>query len=198
MMNKPKLLIKSALFLILCELAGFVINYFFPMCYQNFGAVMCWLFGFCSIGASLCIYADFCHKAGARANTKFSREGLTENTKHFGAVIGAVPAGINYIFVILLYLSKFGVLGFDFFPWYKTLTFYFMPITYIFAPNHLEFDEAGRSMSVSVPAAELSAGGMIVMTLLPLLFVLTCWAAFYIGYQHVDIKEKILYGGKGR
>ncbi len=193
-MKKSSLLIKSALFLIVGWLVGFVISFFFAMCYQMFGIVMCFIYGICATGAVLCIYADFCHKAGAKMNTRSNRDLVKPNDKHFGAVIGAVPAGINYIFVILLWLSKFGVIKFDFFPLYKTLTLYFMPFTYIFAPNTLEYDEAGRSISVNVPATELSAGAMILVTLLPLLFVITCWAAYYIGHEHIDLKQKILYG----
>lgn len=193
-MKKSSLLIKSALFLILCWLAAFVVTYFFPMCYQMFGAVMCVVFGICSLGTALCIYADFCFKSGGKMNTRSNRESVGKNDKHFGALIGAVPAGINYIFVILLWLSKLGVLNFDFFPWYKTLTFYFMPFTYLFAPNSLVYNEEGVSMSVSVPATELSVVGMIIITLLPLTFLITCWAAYYIGHEHIDLKERILYG----
>ena len=190
------MLIKSLLFLIVCWLAGLFISMFFPMCYQRYGVIMCFLFGFCSLGAALCIYADFCYKAGGRINTRSLREQNTDpNDQHFGAIIGAIPAGINYIYVILLYLSKFGVLKFDFFPWYKTLTFYFMPFTYIFAPNKIIYDETGAVSSVSVPAAELNAGALILVTLLPALFVLVCWAAYYVGFNHIDLKEKILYGG---
>lgn len=195
-MKKSTLLIKSALYLVAGWLAGFFISMFFPMCYQKFGTAMCFLFGFCSLGAALCIYADFCLKAGAKMNTRSRRDVMPENEKHFGAVIGAVPTGINYVFVILLWLSKLGALKFDFFPWYKTLTFYFMPFTYIFAPNTLVYDETGRSFSQSVPASELSWLGMIIITLLPLLFLLICWATFYIGHEHIDVKSKILYGNK--
>ncbi len=195
-MKKSRMLIKSAVMLIACEFTGFVINYFFPLCYQNYGAVMCVLFGFCSLGASLCIYADFCSKAGAKLNTRSRLDAAAPNEKHFGAVIGAVPAGINYLFVLLLCLSRYKVLGFDFYPWYKTLTFYFMPITYLFAPNSLVFDETGRSMSASVPAWDISTLGIFIISVLPLFFLLVCWAAFYVGYEHIDLKEKILYGGK--
>lgn len=197
-MKKSLMLLKSLLLLLASEVVGFIIIVFFPLCYQKFGVTMCYVFGFCSVSAVLCIYADFCHKSGARLNVRSNRDIVKPNDKHFGAVIGAVPAGINYIFVFLLYLSKFGVLKFDFFPFYKTLTFYFMPLTYIFAPNHLEFAPNGTSMSVNVPATELSAGLLVLVTVLPLLFVLVCWAAFYIGYEHIDLKEKILYGGQNR
>ena len=198
-MKKSTLLIKSALYLIVCELAGFVITMFFPWSYQSLGMVMCFVFGICSLGAALCIYADFCLKAGGKMNTRSMRDlGQKPNDKHFGAIIGAVPAGINYIYVILLYLSKFGVIKADLFPLYKTLTFYFMPLTYIFAPNHLEYNAEGVSMSVNVPASELSVWLLLLVTLLPLLFILTCWAAYYVGFEHVDLKEKILYGGQNR
>lgn len=194
-MKKSKLLLKSALYIILCELVGLFISMFFPMCYQRFGIIMCFLFGICSLGAALCIYGDFCYKAGGKMNTRSNREKVLPKDKHFGAVIGAIPTAYNYILVFILYLSKFGVIKSDFFPLFKTLTFYFMPFTYIFAPSHLEYDESGRSFTVNVAAADLSAGALIIVTVLPLAFLLTCWAAYYIGHEHVDLKQKILYGG---
>lgn len=197
-MKKTSLIIRSALYLILCWLAGLFIIAFFPLCYQRFGVVMCFIFGFCSLGAAVCIYADFCYKAGGRANTRSNRDLLKPNDKHFGAIIGIAPTVINYIYVVMLYLSKFGVIKSDFFPIYKFLTFYFMPFTYIFAPNTLQYDETGRSLSVNVPASELSAGALILVTLLPLVFLLTCWAAYYIGHEHIDLKERILYGNKNK
>ena len=197
-MKKTSLLLKSALYLIFCWLAGLFIVAFFPLCYQRFGVLMCVVFGFCSLGAAVCIYADFCHKAGGRANTRSNRDAIKPNDKHFGAIIGAVPTAINYFYVVVLYLSKFGVVKTDFFPAYKTLTFYFMPLTYIFAPNTIGYDEAGRSISINVPASELSVGAMILITLLPLVFLFTCWAAYYVGFEHIDLKEKLLYGNKDK
>lgn len=195
-MSKSKLLLKSGLYLMLCWLASLVITTFFAMLYFKFGVLMCFVFGFCSLGATLAIYADFCWKAGGKMNTKSMR--IQNNVKadqNFGAVIGLVPAGINYIFVILLYLSKFGVLKFDFFPFYKTLTLYFMPFTYIFAPNSIAYLENGAVTTQNIPAWDLNAGMLILALVLPLTFILACWLAFYVGFNHIDLKEKILYGG---
>lgn len=197
-MKKSSLLIKSALYLILCWLAGLFIVFFFPLCYQRFGVIMCFVFGFCSMGAMICIYADFCYKAGGRANTRSNRDSVKPNDKHFGAIIGIPPTAINYIYVILLYLSKFGVIKTDFFPIYRSLAYYFTPLTYIFAPSWLEYDEAGRSYTQTYAATELSAGAMILITLLPLVFIITCWAAYYVGHEHIDLKERLLYGNKNK
>ncbi len=195
-MKKSSLMLKSLLYLLLSWLTGVVIAFFFPMTYQMYGAAMCFVFGFCSVGAAVCLYADLCYKAGGKMSSRHLKEPAGPNEKHFGAAIGAVPTAINYIYVIILYLSKFGVIKYDFFPVYKTLTFYFMPLTYLFAPSHLEYNDAGSSYTVNVAAQDLSAGAMILVTVLPLIFIITCWAAYYIGYEHIDLKEKILYGGK--
>lgn len=198
-MNKIKtqLLIKSGLYLIVCWLAGLFITAFCAMCYQKFGIIMCIIFGFCSVGAAVCIYSDFCYKAGGKMNTRSNRELVKPNDKHFGAIIGIVPTGINYIFVILLWLSKFGIMKTDFLPWYKTLTIYFLPLTYLFAPpSGYGNDASGKTFAIYPSASELSIGGMIFVTVLPLIFMLACWAAYYIGHEHIDLKEMILYGGK--
>lgn len=196
-MKKSTLLIKSALFLLVSWLAAVVITTFFAMCYFKYGIIMCFVFGFCSVGATVCIYADFCYKAGGKMNTKSMRiNNEVKTDKNFGAVIGAVPAAINYIYVILLYLSKFGVLKFDFFPYYKTLSIYFVPLTYIFAPNKIIYLDNGLTSTQNIPAQDLGPGMLILAAVLPLIFVLTCWCAYYVGYEHIDLKERILYGGK--
>ena len=198
-MKKTSLLIRSALSLILCWLAGLIIIAFFPLCYQRYGVIMCFIFGFCSLGAAMCIYADFCYKAGGQANTRSNRDAVKPNDKHFGAIIGLVPTVINYVYTVPLYLSKFGIMKTDFFPIYKTLTFYFMPFTYIFAPNTLQYnEELERSVSVNVPAPELSAGAMILVTILPLFFLFICWISYYVGHEHIDLKEKVLYGNRNK
>lgn len=196
-MSKSSLLLKSGLWLIPCWLASFVITTFFPMLYFRFGVIMCFVFGFCSLGAVLAIYADFCWKAGGKMNTKSMRiNNEVTADQNFGLCIGAVPTTINYIFVILLYLSKFRVLKFDFFPVYKTLTLYFMPFTYIFAPNSIVYEADGGVSTVNIMAWDLNAGMLILAAIMPLSFLLCCWAAFYVGYNHIDLKEKILYGNK--
>lgn len=196
---KPALIIKSILYLFVCWLTGFFINAFFPNSYLKYGVIMCFAFGFCSVGASLCIYADFCYKAGAKANTKSARiMNQIETDKNFGAVLGIAPTAINYLYVILLWLSKFNILGFDFYPIFKTLTLYFMPLSYLVAPNVPFLNENGGLESRSVPAWDLSMGAMILFTLLPILFEITCWAAYYLGYTHLSLKEIILYGRKSQ
>lgn len=198
-MSKPKLLIKSGLLLIPCWLASFVIVTFFAQLYFKAGPIMCFVFGFCSLGATLCIYADYCLKTGGKMNTKSMRiQGQTKDESNFGAVMGAVPAGINYIFVIILYLSKFGIIKADMFGVYKTLTLYFMPFTYLFAPNTLIYEADGGVTTQNIPAADLGPGMLILAIILPLTFVLACWGAYYVGYNHIDLKEKILYGGKSK
>ncbi len=189
--NKPWLFVKSALLLLLCWLASFVIVMFFPMCYQKFGIVMCFIFGICSVGASVCIYGDSMLKLGKNMRISDERSGA-DNSK-FGLLMGLVPTVINYIFVIILYLSKFGVIAYDFYPLYKTLTFYFMPLTYIVAPNEAVVVD-GVVQSVNVPATELSIGAMMLVTILPIIFLITCHVAYTIAYKRVDVKSKILYG----
>ncbi len=191
-MKKTWLLVKSGLLLLLCWLASLVIVMFFPMCYQKFGVVMCFVFGLCSIGASVCIYADSALKLGKKMRIYDERHEQKDNS-HFGLLLGLVPTAINYIFVFILYLSKFGVISYDFYPLYKTLTFYFMPLTYIAAPNSAVYVD-GTVQSVPVPATELSAAALIIITVLPLVFLITNYVAFIVGYRQIDVKSKILYG----
>lgn len=187
-MNKPKLLVQSALYLIVCELAAFVIVMFFPLCYQNFGSWMSIVFGICSTGACICLYGDFAWKSGKKAGVKDARLEGVDNS-YFGLIMGIIPTAINYVYVILVYLSKFRVVSYDFYPLYKTLTFYFMPWTYLFAPNSVV-----EGVSVTMAAVDLSWYGLLIITILPLVFLITCYVAFYIGYKNYDMKAKIVYG----
>lgn len=191
-MKKSVLLLKSGLMLILCWLASLVITMFFPTCYMRFGAVMCFLFGICSVGAVICIYGDFTWKLGKKMSLYDERNGLKDNSL-FGLALGAVPTILNYIFAIPVFLSKSGILSFDAYPLYKTLTLYFLPWTYLTAPNTAEKIN-GVVMSVTVPASQLSAAALVVIAILPLVFLATCYIGFAIGYRHIDVKEKILYG----
>lgn len=189
-MSNSKIYLKSFLYLILCWLASLVIVMFFPTCYNAYGDLMCVLFGACSLGATACIYGDFCLKLGGKMHTRYDTPDEEKTKQHFGFKVGMVPTAINYLYVIILYLSKLGIIKYDFFPLYKTLTFYFMPWTYLVAPN--EFI-SGENVSVSVAATDLSWGAIIMFTLLPLIFLIVCWGLYYIGYNNIDIKEKIVY-----
>lgn len=186
------LFIKSALFLIVCWLAGMFICMFFPNSYKDYGNIMCFIFGFCSVGAMVCIYADWTHKLGAKTRVKTDTEEKIKKQQHFGLYLGLVPTAINYIYFIILCLSKFGAVDFDFFPIYKTLTFYFVPLIYLVAPDTISYVD-GAVTSTPVPATELSLGAMIMFAILPLIFCVTTWVSYYVGYNHIDLKERITY-----
>ena len=193
-MKKTVILFKSVLYLILCWLSSFVITMFFQTFYEMLGIIMCFAFGLCSVGACICLYGDFTLKQGRKMSVYDERHTKEDNSR-FGLVIGAIPTAINYIFVLVLYLSSFEIIKFDFYPYYKTLTLYFVPLTYLFAPNKVEVIN-DVTMSVSAHAWELSPLALIVITVLPLVFLVTCWLGFRIGYKHIDVKERIIYGRK--
>lgn len=189
-MSNFKIYLKSFLYLILCLLASFVIVMFFPTCYNVYGDLMCVLFGICSLGAAMCIYGDFCWKLGKKMHTHLDTPEEEQSKQHFGFKVGLVPTVINYIYVVILYLSKFGVIKYDFYPTYKTLNYYFVPWTYLVAPNVFT---AGEKVSQSVAATDLSWGAMTMLTLLPLTFLVVCWGFFYIGYNNIDVISRIVY-----
>ena len=95
--------------------------------------------------------------------------------------------------VILVFLSKFSIVNYDFYPLYKTLNMYFLPWTYIFSPNSYVM-EGERLLQIPVPATELSAAALVFISVLPLIFIATTAIAYKIGYNNIDLKEKILYG----
>lgn len=194
-MKNATIHLKSFGFLIVCWLAGFFINMMFPMVYNSMGKLACFLFGFCSIAAVGCIYGDWCLKMGGRNHLRTDSEEDIKKKQHFGLAVGIVPTVVNYILVIILYLSKFGVIKADFFPWFRTLSVYFMPFTYLVAPRDSILNNGGI-VQFNMAAADLSIWAMLLFTVLPLFFLLVCWGMYYIGYNHIDVKEKILYRPK--
>ncbi len=191
-MSKISILLKSVIWLFVSWLASGVIIMFFPFCYESFGVIMCIAFGICSVGATVCLFADFAHKCGGKMRLSTDTEEQIKKQQHFGWFLGIAPTVINYIYVIVLWLSKFGVIKTDFYPLYKTLNFYFVPLTYLFAPNSAVYID-GRAVSVPMAASELSIAAMIFFSILPIVFVLTTWIAYYLGYNHISLKEKIVY-----
>lgn len=191
-MKKSTALIKSGLFLIVCWLAAIFICTFFPTCYLRFGVIMCFLFGICSVGAIVCIYGDFTWKLGKKMSLYDERNGNGDNSR-FGLALGAVPTVLNYIFALPVFLSKFGLISLDFYPYYKLLAYYFLPWTYLTAPNTPQKIN-GVVTLVAAPATELSYVALTVIAIMPLIFLITCYLGFIIGYRHIDLKEKILYG----
>lgn len=190
-MNKSTSLIKSGLFLIVCWLASVVIVMFFQTFYEMLGWIMCVAFGVCSVGACICIYGDFAWKLGRKMRLADERNGI-DNT-NFGWLLGLVPTVLNYITAFPVFLSKFGVIKYDFYPIYKLLNIYFVPWTYFTAPNTAEYVD-GVVISQNVPASELSIVALIVIAILPLVFLFANRIAFSIGYNNIDVKEKVLYG----
>ncbi len=191
-MNHTVIQIKSFLFLLVCELCGFFINMMFPMMYNSMGLLACIFFSICTLGATACIYGDWCIKMGGKHHLRSDTPEDEKNKQHYGLIVGIVPTVVNYIYVIILYLSKLEIIKADLYPLYKTLTFYFMPLTYFVAPNTSEYID-GRITTITMAATELPWYAMLLFTILPLFFLLVCWGFYYIGYNHIDMKEKILY-----
>ncbi len=194
-MGKITIHIKSLLFMLLCWLAGFFVNTMFPMVYQSIGQLACFLFGICSLGVVGCIYGDWCLKMANKQHLRTDTPEMEKKKQHYGLIVGIAPTVVNYIYVIILYLSRAGIIAVDFYAWFKTLTIYFMPFSYIVAPNTAVYVD-GRVTSVNVPATELSAWAMVLFTVLPLFFLLVCWGFYYIGYNRINVKDKILYRPK--
>ncbi len=184
--NKPWEYLKSYLLLFLCWIISVPIVTFTLNLYYKFGVVIAILIGFCSVSATICLYADSAIKLGNKYRGLDERLKNNLANKHFGIYFGIIPTTISYIEVIAVYLSKFGIVKYDFFALYKTLNMYFIPFTYIFSPNPPD--------NIPIPAVELTPPALIVMAVLPLVFIITTTVAYNIGYKNIDVKQKILYG----
>ena len=191
--NKAWEYIKSGLYLILCFLISIPIVTFCGYLYRTVGVIMAVLIGFCSVGATVCIYADSAIKLGKKYRNIDERSKNNLANRNFGVNFGIVPTAISYSEVILVFLSKFSIVNYDFYPLYKTLNMYFLPWTYIFSPNSYVM-EGERLLQIPVPATELSAAALVFISVLPLIFIATTAIAYKIGYNNIDLKEKILYG----
>lgn len=177
--NKKKLLLVGGLVkgYLETELLGIFVFLFFWAVSKAFGLFGNLMFGFVGIATVFAINADFGLKQGDRAYKKVKLHGA-EPCRNFGAAIGAAASLPCYISLVMLALSKAGVI-FNFLPAFKIINAFFFPIIDI--PAH------------TADINEMHPACFILFAILPLTFILTGWLSFRWGYDQVDLKSKVLY-----
>ena len=159
------------------EFFGFFVMLFFWAVAKAFGLFSNILFGIAGLSCVVCIMADYGLKQGeiARKKVKFRGEKMDHN---YGAVIGLVAMIPTIITLVLLFLSKLGVIG-NFLPAYKILNASYFPFFDLFAHTA---DINKMSWTAFIPAV-----------VFPLLYVFPTWLCFRITFDSVDVKEKVMY-----
>ena len=95
--------------------------------------------------------------------------------------MGLVAMCPSYILLGILMISKSGVIG-DFLPAYKLLNACFFPVIDLIAP--------------SAKIAEASPLLFVIMTVVPVFYLLSLGMSFRWGYDSVDLKTKVMYKNK--
>ncbi len=160
------------------ELIGFCFALFYVVAKKPLGILANVVFGFCTLGCTLCLFADYCLKLGGKmkGNVTLHKE---KPEPYFGAVLGIIASVPFYISYIVLVLSKAGVIG-SFTGYFKLINSQFFPIIDLFAKS-------------STATADISAGTMIFIALLPAAFIVTCHISYKITYNNIDVAQKLLY-----
>ena len=179
--DKKKLLIGACIrgFLEAWFLGIFVFLFFWAVS-KAFGIFGNILFGLVGIVTVFAVMADFGLKQGAKAESQVRLHGA-EPCRNFGLMIGLVAAAPGYISLLLLALSKAGLI-FNFLPAYKIINAFFFPI----------IDIVAHTADVN----EMHPACFALFAALPCLFILSGWLSFRWGYDQVDLKSKLMYKDK--
>lgn len=180
--NKKRLLLIGGLVkgYLLTELLGIFVFLFFWAVSKAFGLFGNIMFGFVGIATVFAVNADFGLKQGEKARSKVNLHNA-KPCRNFGLAIGAVASAPCYISLILLLLSKAGII-FNFLPAYKIINAFFFPIIDI--------------VSHTADINEMHPACFALYAVLPLTFILTGWLSFRWGYDQVDLKDKLMYKNK--
>ncbi len=176
-LNKKKILLVSLLKWAECLLMGIFVFLFFIAVSTVMGTVANILFGAVGVIVVMCVMADYGLKQGDIAQQKVHLRG-EKPCRNFGAVIGLVSALPCYLSTFFLALSKLGIIG-NFLPAYKLINCYFFPL------NALVAHDADIN--------KMNPMAFILFLILPLVFILSAWISFKIGYDQTDLKKKIVY-----
>ena len=179
--NKKKLLIGACIrgFLEAWFLGMFVFLFFWAVS-KAFGLAGNLIFGFVGIATVCAVMADYGLKQGAKAESAVRLHGA-EPCRNFGVFIGLTAAAPGWISLLLLALSKAGII-FNFLPAYKIINAFYFPI----------IDIVAHTADVN----EMHPACFALFAVLPCFFVLSGWLSFKWGYDQVDLKAKMLYKDK--
>ncbi|MBR6102391.1 MAG: hypothetical protein IKP95_08185 [Ruminococcus sp.] len=162
------------------ELLGIFVFLFFWAVSKAFGLFGNIMFGFVGIATVFAVVADYGLKQGDKAYKKVHLHGA-EPCRNFGLAIGAVASIPCWVSLLLLALSKAGIL-FNFLPAYKIINAFFFPI----------IDIVAHTADVN----EMHPACFGLFAVLPFFFILSGWLSFRWGYDQVDLKTKVLYKNK--
>ena len=178
--EKKKYVGKTFLKVLEVEFFGLFTFLFFWAFASSIGITANIIFGIVGILMLFCIMADFGLKVGEQCSNKVKHHGATP-CRNFGYALGAVAMTPSYILLGVLMLSKGGLMG-NFLPFYKLLNSCFFPIIDLLAPT--------------AKISEASPWLFILMLFAPLFYLFSTAIAYRWGYDHVDLKTKIMYKNK--
>ena len=179
--DKKKLLIGALIrgFLEAWLLGLFVFLFFWAVS-KAFGLFGNILFGFVGIATVFAVMADYGLKQGEKAESKVRLHGA-EPCRNFGLKIGLVASIPCWVSLLMLVLSKVGIL-FNFLPAYKIINAFFFPIIDIVAHT--------------ADIEEMHPACFALFAVFPFIFILSGWLSFRWGYDQVDLKSKLMYKNK--
>ena len=175
--NKKKSLLFGFLKGIQAEFFGIFIMLFFWSVMKLMGFFANIIFGFCGAMCVVCVLGDFCIKEGRVAKDKVTLRN-DKVSSYFGFLQGFVAGLPSLIAYILLILSKMGIIG-NFLPAFKIINAPFFALIDIVA-HTADINKAGIAL-------------FIMGIFFPVVYILSAGITFKIGFDKVDVKEKVMY-----
>lgn len=164
--------------LIGAEFIGICFAFFYVAAQGAIGVLATVVFGICSPGCLICIFADYCLKLGGKMKGNVNLHGEKPQPK-FGMLLGVLASIPYFVTYCLLVLAKLGAIG-NMTGVFKLINAPFMPLIDIFAP-------------AATPSQEITLAGMIAIGLLPLTLIAGCSIAYKVSYDDIDVAKKVLY-----
>ncbi len=178
--NKVRLVLFGFVKVLQCELFGLVVFLFFWAVSVALGLLGNVIFGLVGILTLVCIMADYGLKQGEKAHSKVTLRGA-KPCRNFGLIIGLFAMIPSYITIVVLALSKGGIIG-NFLPAFKLLNACFFPV----------IDLVAHTADIN----QMDSRAFILFVVLPLFYPFSTWLSFKWGYDQVDLKTKVMYKNK--
>ncbi len=175
--NKKTAFVYSLLKALQCEFFGFFVMLFFIAVRKAMGLFANLMFGFTGLMCVVCIMADFGMKQGEAAGTRARLHG-DDIKKSFGLMLGLCAGAPSFLTAVILLLSRAGAIG-NFMGGFKVLNASLYPL----------LDIVAHSAEVS----KMPWAVFIMIAVYVALYPVSCAVGFRLGYDRVDIKDKVMY-----
>lgn len=147
------------------------------------GVIVSFLTGFCTTGVVCGLLADYCLKFSTKVKDNVKYHGKPD-TKNFGLVMGLFLMIPGLIMATVSLLAYVEVIPRNLCPLFFLFNTYFVPVVDIPIHGHI-----GNP-------ADYNVWAVVLMYVMQLSIPLTTAFTYKVGYNNIDVTEKIMYKGR--